>query len=156
MCLATALLFQGRGTESRPLDHALDYWKSLDLAQQTNFYALQRIMDWHLMDMTGSRLLYTMRPSKAQIPWMSEWQGTLDLFVTRILSFLRGSSPFHSNQSLFPEFPAGELDMTCFALLCMLSMSLPEGFTPQPVDQADIYVGIIARWTFLGRRSRTF
>ena len=64
------LLFQGYETESRPLDHALDNWKGLDLAQPTNFCALQHIMDWHLIDVTGSRLLYTIRPSKAQIPWM--------------------------------------------------------------------------------------
>ncbi len=70
VCLVTALLFQGYETEPRPLDHALDYWKCLDLAQRTNFCALQHIMDWHLIDMTGSRLLSTIRLSKAQIPWM--------------------------------------------------------------------------------------
>lgn len=53
------------------------------LDQRTKIYALQRIVDWHLMDMTGSRLLYRMRPPKAQIPEWAEWQGTLDLFVTQ-------------------------------------------------------------------------
>lgn len=43
-------------------------------------------------------------------------------------SFLCGSSSFHSNQCLFLEFTVGETDMTCFALICMLLMSLPEGF----------------------------
>lgn len=53
----------------------------------------------------------------------------MDLLVTRTRSFLRGYSPFRSNHGLFLEFTAGELDMTCFALLFMLLISLSEGFT---------------------------
>ena len=55
--LATALLCQECETESRLLDHASDYRKGLDLAQRTNYFALQRVMDWHLMDSAGGRLL---------------------------------------------------------------------------------------------------
>ncbi len=45
--------------------------------------------------------------------------------MKRTLSFLRGSSPSCSNQSLLHEIAAGEMDTTCFAsiLQCMLLMS---------------------------------
>ena len=72
--------------------------------------------------------------------------------MTRTRSFLRGSSPPHSNQPLFLDLTAGDLDRTCSALLCMLLKNLPKGFTR---DQAEIHMGLIARWPILGIRGRT-
>ena len=61
--LATALLFQGCNNESRPLNPALDYWGLLDLVQPTNSYAL--------MDMAGSRLLYSIVHRSHRFPGWS-------------------------------------------------------------------------------------
>lgn len=74
------------------------------------------------------------------------------VYMTRTRSFLRGSSPPHSNQRLFFDLNAGELDRTWSALLCMLLKYLPEGLT---LDQAEIHMGLIARWPILGLRGRT-
>lgn len=53
VCLANVLLFHGCGPESKLLNHPLDYWR----VWTGRIYALQHFVDWHLMDLTGGRLL---------------------------------------------------------------------------------------------------
>ena len=77
----------------------LDYWEALELAQPTTFKALQFFMDRPPMCVTGGRLLYEMRSSKARISWLVQmaWNRIRILYQDQGLIFVDLALSVRSN-----------------------------------------------------------